>query len=39
MMTPAILEDSDALLLGKAPKALLGDVLRHIAQWAQDEPM
>ena len=39
MMTPAIVEDSDALLLGKAPKALLGDVLRHIAQWAQDEPM
>ena len=38
-MTPAIVEDSDALLLGKAPKALLGDVLRHIAQWAQDEPM
>ena len=38
-LTPAILEDSDALLLGKAPKALLGDVLRHIASWAHDEPM
>ena len=38
-LTPAILEDSDALLLGKAPKALLGDVLRHIASCAQDEPM
>ena len=38
-LTPAVLEDSDALLLGKAPKALLGDVLRHIAWAAHDEPM
>ena len=38
-LTPAVLEDSDALLLGKAPKALLGDVLRHIGWAAHDEPM
>lgn len=38
-LTPAVIEDSDALLLGKAPKALFGDVLRHIAAAAHDEPM
>ena len=36
-LTPAVLEDSDALL--QAPKALFGDVLRHIAWVDHDEPM
>ena len=38
-LTLAVKEDSDALLLGKAPKVLLGDVLRHIAGATHDEPM
>ena len=37
-LTPAALHQSDALLLGKAPKILLGDVLWHAASGGYDVP-
>ena len=37
-LTPAALHQSDALLLGKAPKILLGDVLWHAANGGHDVP-
>ena len=37
-LTPAALHQSDALLLGKAPKILLGDVLWHAANGGNDVP-
>ena len=37
-LTPAALHQSDALLLGKAPKILLGDVLWHAASGSHDVP-
>ena len=38
-LTPAALHQSDALILGKAPKHLLGDVLWHAAPVTHDIPM
>ena len=38
-LTPTALHPSDALILGKAPKHLLGDVLWHAASVAHDVPM
>ena len=35
-LNPAALQQSDALILGKAPKLLLGDVLWHAAPVAND---
>ena len=37
-LTPAALHQSDALLLGKAPRILLGDVLWHAANGGHDVP-
>ena len=38
-LTPTALHQSDALILGKAPKHLLGDVLWHAASVAHDVSM
>ena len=38
-LTPTALHQSDALILGKAPKHLFGDVLWHAASVAHDVPM